>query len=172
MRTFIILLLIFNLTSCNYENSFIKKLSENYRDHYIIISIPIINDTDTSEVCVTNTELYKYIYSDRFSNQYSNYYQFLQLLIEGKLILDEKKYPIRKIYRVNNNSQLRSEYDSGGLNLIMSKYLINKENKLANSSKLKWEDRGILVKVMLNEKFYPIEDDYSGEIWFFKSFDE
>ena len=153
------------------DNQFLKNIAEKFRDYNILIVIPSeINNTEKTEVCVNSSELFEHIYQKAFSEKYTDYYSFLLDLLRDKVQLDSNQIKIIRKYNVNENSILFEEYEHKGFSYIKEMYLQQKEDKLITSEKLKWSDRGSLIKIMFDEEYYPIDDDYSGELWFFKNF--
>ena len=168
MKNIVYVLLVLLIISCDDGNNFLEKISDIYRDYDVLVVIPVKGDDGIFEVCVSNTELFEHIYSKKFSKEYPNYYSFLKNVISQNLVFESNDLTIPSIYNINKNSLVLNEYRKNGLSYIMSKYLNQKGQKLVANQKLNWNDRGVLIKIMFNEKYYSIDDDYSGEVWFFK----
>lgn len=169
MKNIKYMLIVLLIISCNNKDNFLEKISNKYRDYYVLVVIPIKEDDEIFEVCVSNTELFEQIYSKKFSEEYPDYYNFLKNIISQNLILKSTELIIPKIYNINRNSLILKEYKENGLNYIISKYLNQKGQKLATNKNVDWNDRGALIKIMFDEQYYSIDDDYSGEVWFFKN---
>ena len=170
MKTIIVIFFVCVLFSCSDDSQFIKNIANKYRDYQILIVIPIKSNNGISETCLSSTELFQHDYLKKYSEEYPDYYSFLKNVISKNLILKDTDLMIPRNYDVNKHSLLFDEYKNNGLNYIVSKYLNRKGQKLAVNKNLDWNDRGALIKIMFEEKYYSIDDDYSGEVWFFKDF--
>lgn len=163
-----VIILLFSINGYSQPNNeFISKLGSSVRDFQVLMVIPVIDSNRVIDVCLSNTDLYNYVYKKYYSGNNKTFNEFLTSILTNSI-----KVPIDKLdsvlyVRIDQHSCIEVEYIELGLEFLKNKYFFDKGNRLELRNELCNEEAYNLIRIMFNNSYYIIEGEYQGVLVFY-----
>lgn len=158
---------IFGLFGCT-NNRYIKNLCSTKKDFNLLIIIPVKEQNNFNDVCISNTALYYNVYKKYYTEKYRSFCEFINGIYKKNIIIVSDSIKALPAFKINN-SPLLLAYNEKGFDYIKENYLTPKKNALIANNNITKDEYYGLIKIMFEREYYIIEDDYSGELRFYKN---
>ena len=179
------LTLLFIFVSCSsnekqqYFSEYNYKISKNgqlvsHPSANLEIVLPVSDKENKYEIVAENF-IGREVYEKYYKTKYSDYVEFLNQLYKKNLYINSdflyKSYLHSKI---ETSDSIHNEFSKYGLKYIIEKYCVKKQSieywktRFASKPALSLSTQRSLIKIMYNNNYYIVFDDYSGEYIFLK----
>jgi hypothetical protein len=173
IKAYFFLLLLFNVSCGNISDEYltnidcskVDNLGINIAEEFLIV-VRVKDNIHISDLIISNHFLYYFVFKEHYSENYDEFIDFLDDVLSQNLLLPKK---IIKGRVINPNNIVLQENKKNGFDFVKNKYSIEKGNKLVAKYPMPEENYYSLIKIMFEHNYYILEDDYSGEYWFFKA---
>ena len=140
----------------------------------LVIVLPVIDEENKYEIVAENF-IGREVYEKYYKTKYSNYVEFLIQLYKKNIYINSdflyKSYLHSKIETLDS---IHNEFSKYGLKFIIEKYCVKKQSieywktRFAAKPALSLSTQRSLIKIMYDNNYYIVFNDYSGEYIFLK----
>ncbi|NOU17307.1 MAG: hypothetical protein HOO91_07105 [Bacteroidales bacterium] len=169
---FLIIIILF-LQNCSIPQNkkYIFNISKKYKDFDLLLVIPANNGSETVNVCISNTELFKNVFSAHYISEYNDFTNFIQSVINNKKSIDFNNLKELPYKIINPKAVVFDYYKEKGLNGLVGSYLNKEGNRFSSVYSISEDDKYGLIKIMFENHYYVSWNDYRACFVFTKELD-
>lgn len=158
---FLIIITLF-LQDCGIQQDkqYLSNISKKYKDFDLLLIIPVNNGDKTIYVCISNTELFKNVFSTHYNSEYNDFSDFIQSVINRKKSIEFNELKDFPYKIINPKAAVFDYYKEKGLNGLIGSYLNKKGNRFSSVGSINEDDKYGLIKIMFENHYYISWNDY------------
>ena len=161
-NSLVIFIIAFLLHNCGNQigDNYLLNVSKKYLDFDLLLIIPADSDGKTLDVCISNTELYKDVFSAKKDSGYEDFLEFIQSIYNAKKTLECKELKGLPHKVINPEANVFQYYENNGLNSLIGSYLNKEGNNFSSVYSIDEDDKYGLIKIMFENNYYISWNDY------------
>jgi hypothetical protein len=156
----IVIVLLLQNCGVQMDETYLFNISKKYIDFELLLIVPVNNESKTVEVCISNTELFKNVYSTNYISEFNDFSEFIHSVISTKTRIEFKKIKDLPQTIINPKAAIFEYYKEKGLKGLIGSYLNKEGNRFSSVYSISDDDKYGLIKIMFENHYYISWNDY------------